>query len=76
MCGGDFEQAKMFISNKEVIEKLGGGNTDFFSVKNMKSQLEINKRLLGGILLKVALSDNPMKIINAMLNGGCIIGLW
>ena len=38
------------------------GGTDLFLWKILESQLEINKRLLGGynnILLKVVLSDNP-----------------
>ena len=61
--------------NKKVMEKLG--STDFFSVKNIGSRLEINKKLLGGynILLKCVFNDNPMQIINATLIWGCIIGL-
>ena len=46
--------------NKEIMEKLG--STDFFfSVKNIGSRLEINKKLLGGynILLKFVFNDNP-----------------
>ena len=64
-----------FLSNKEVMEKLGV--TDFFSVKNIGSQLGINKILLGGynILLSLCSMTTPMQITNATLNGGCIIGL-
>ena len=45
--------------NKKVMEKLG--STEFFSVKNIGSRLEINKKLLGGynILLKFVFNDNP-----------------
>ena len=65
-----------FLSNKEVMENLGVGHR-FFSVKNIGSQLEINKILLGGynILLSLCSMTTPMQITNATLNGGCIIGL-
>ena len=41
------------------MEKLG--STDIFSVKNIGSRLEINKKLLGdyNILLKFVFNDNP-----------------
>ena len=42
-----------FLSNKEVVEKLGGHR--FFSVKNIGSQLEINKILLGGYNILLSL---------------------
>ena len=48
-----------FLSNKEVMEKRGGGAQIFFCEKYGVSTW--SKRLLGGynILLKVVLSDNP-----------------
>ena len=54
------------------MEKLGHR---FFSVKNIGSQLEINKILLGGYnsLLSLCSMTTPMQIINDTLNGGCIM---
>ena len=51
-----------FLSNKEVMEKLG--SQIFFSMKNIGSQLEINKILLGGYNILLSLrsfvfNDNP-----------------
>ena len=65
-----------FLPNKEVMEKMGS-QICFLRWKILGSQLEINKKLLGGynILLKFVFNNNPMQIINATLNGGCIIGL-
>ena len=56
------------------MEKLG---SEIFSVKNIRSQLEINKILLGGynILRSLCSMTTPMQIINGTLNGGYIIGL-
>ena len=62
-----------FPSNKEVMEKLGV--TDFFLWKILGSHREINKKLLQ-YLTEFVFNDNSMQIINATLNGGCIIGLW
>ena len=44
-----------FLSNKEIMEKLEVTDFFFFFVKNIGSQLEINKILLGGynILLRL-----------------------
>ena len=52
------------------MEKLGV--TDFFSVKNIGSQLEINKKLLGGYKLTIFYRNlcsmtTPVQIINALL---------
>ena len=65
-----------FLSNKEVMEKLGS-QFFFFLLKILGYQLEMNKKLLGdyNILLKFVFNDNPMQIINATLNRGGIIGL-
>ena len=47
--------------NKEVMEKRKSWGPQMFSVKNIGSRLETNKKLLGGynILLKFVFSDNP-----------------
>ena len=47
-----------FLSNKEVMEKLG--STDFFSLKKIESRLEINKKLLGlQYLTKICVQWQP-----------------